>query len=195
MKKFQPYFNKSKSFLINALIVVPVLALAYTYWPVALTEIEYRRLDPDRAWEPVDRSFGLVIPALGINERVIPGVDPFVYTEYMRALDQGVAHAEGSHLPGEDKTVYLFSHSSDNPFSITRYNTAFYLLPRLEEGERIYIYYQDEEFVYQVVNQEVVGPDAVEYLTQLDSNQLILQTCTPIGTSINRLLVFAEPVT
>ena len=38
-----------------------------------------------------------------------------------------------------------------------------------------------------------IGYD-VSYLIETKKTQLILQTCTPIGTSLKRLLVFADPV-
>lgn len=185
---------KWRSLLTNLLLIIPVVALGYTYWPVIFTEYNYRTQGELRDWQPVDSTFSIVIPKLGINELVIADVDPFNYSDYMKALEQGVAQASGSYTPDIGKTTYLFAHSSDNPFSITRYNTSFYLLSRLAPGDKIYLYYQGQEYVYQMDSNQVVSPNQVEYLTKLNEHQLILQTCTPIGTALNRLLVFASPV-
>ena len=51
-----------------------------------------------------------------------------------------------------------------------------------------------ERYKYKVTERKEVSPTAVSYLVNHTENQLILQTCTPIGTSLNRLLVFATPV-
>lgn len=178
----------------NLLIVGSLVALAYTYYPVILSEWRYRTLPADWQAENVDESFSIVIPKLGISEQVFENVDPFDRDRYLPVLEQGVAHASGSATPDQSGTTYLFAHSSDNPLAITRYNTAFYLLDRLKQGDLIKIYYQAQVHEYRVREVGVVRPSQVEFLTQATADQLILQTCTPIGTAINRLLVFADRV-
>ena len=179
----------------NVLIAVSIISTLYIFLPVWLQEFAYR-IDAisQQSSEPKSNEFGIVIDKLGINEVVTANVDPFNKKEYMPVLQQGIAHASNTALPDQEGNVYLFSHSSDNPFSITRYNTSFYLLDKLKPGDEIKIYYQQHEHLYRVRETSVVKPHQVEALSQETQNQLTLQTCTPAGTATNRLLVFADPV-
>jgi len=184
-----------KKLLSWFLIIFPLVSTLYIYYPILKTELNYRvNAGRQVVLAPKSHEFGVVIPSLGVNELVIPNVDAFNKAEYMQALYKGVAHAKNSVPPDQDGTTYLFAHSSDNPFSITRYNTSFYLLPKLAVGDEILLYYQNKEYTYRVSHLEVVKPYQVKALTESTENQLILQTCTPVGTSLNRLLVFAEPI-
>ena len=179
----------------NILIVTALTSSLYIYWPILRLEWQFRsQIGVAQAIEPKSSEFGIVIPKLGINEKVAANVNPFDKSEYLPILNDSIAHASGSALPDENGNTYLFAHSSDNPFTITRYNTAFYLLEKLETGDEISLYYEGEEVKYVVREMAVVKPWEVEALTKENRNQLTLQTCTPIGTAINRLLVFADPV-
>lgn len=178
----------------NFLIVFSISLLGYIYWPLLIQEYTYRfasgLFDP----YPISENFSISIPKLSINEKVIANVNPFDPKDYQSVLKNSVAHAQNTSTPDHQGTVFLFAHSSDNPFSITRYNTAFYLLPKLEPNDIITITYQSQEFQYQVIDKKIVDPKAVEYLQTQSTNQLILQTCYPPGTSFKRLLVFATPI-
>jgi sortase A len=178
----------------NLLIAISLLSLGYIYWPILKLELVYLLRGQSTISQPVSKDFGIVIDKLGINQSVTKNVDPFDKSAYLPALARGVAHAAGTGLPDQPGSIYLFAHSSDNPFSITRYNTAFYLLDRLTVGDEIKIFYEGRLFRYRVSTSKVVKPWQVEALTEIQSDQLILQTCTPIGTSLNRLLVFATPI-
>jgi LPXTG-site transpeptidase (sortase) family protein len=50
-----------------------------------------------------------------------------------------------------------------------------------------------KNYNYVVYDKKVVEPWQVSYITESKKTQLIVQTCTPIGTSLYRLLVFADP--
>ena len=185
-----------KKHLANFLIVLPIVSTLYIYFPILKTEFSYRyQSQTSEQQNPISADFGIIIPKLGINETVIKDVDPFNKLEYMNALTKGVAHAKNTSTPDKNGTTYLFSHSSDNPFSITRYNTAFYLLPKLETNDEIIVYQDGKEYTYLVTEKKIVKPWEVDALTESTKDQLILQTCTPVGTSVNRLLVFAKPTT
>jgi LPXTG-site transpeptidase (sortase) family protein len=184
--------NLSKTFG-NSLITISLISLAYIYYPILLAEYNFRFGPKVQASAPTSE-FSIVIPKLNISETVFANTDPFNQEEYSQILTQGVAHAKNTSLPGQSGNVFLFAHSSDNPFSITRYNTAFYLLPKLAPGDEISLYYNTQEYKYRVREAQTVKPWQAEALTTDTRNQLTLQTCTPVGTSINRLLVFADPI-
>lgn len=139
--------------------------------------------------------FSIAIPKIAAVAPVIENVDPLNKSEYLRALKEGVAHAKGSSLPGEEGNVYIFAHSTDAFYNVGKYNAVFYLLGKLSKGDEIYIYYQGAKIKYLVEQIKVVSPSDVQYLTgNTDENTLTLQTCYPPGTTIDRLIVIAKQV-
>lgn len=144
--------------------------------------------------EPVDRKFGIVIDKIGANAKVIPDVDPYNSRIYQVALTRGVAHAKGTGLPGQAGNIFLFSHSSVNFYEASRYNSVFYLLTKLEEGDGIELWYNGTKYDYVVMKKTVVPPTSVEYLKPLEPGRetVTLMTCWPPGTTYKRLLVIAE---
>lgn len=144
---------------------------------------------------PIDQEFGLVIPKIGVNAKIIPRVDPTKPGEYLPALLQGIAHASTSFLPDEDGTVYLFSHSTNYDWFVQDLNAVFYLLKNLEEKDQIVLLYKQKTYVYTITEKRVVAPSAISYLVpQTGTKKLILQTCWPPGSTTQRLLLFADLV-
>lgn len=144
---------------------------------------------------PKNAQFSVVIPKIGANSNIIENVDPSNEDEYLRALQEGVAHAKGTSFPGLGGTTYLFAHSADNFWNVGQYNAIFYLLNKLEQNDEINIYFQGIRYKYLVEKTEIVDPEQVEFITSTrgQGEELILQTCYPPGTTWKRLLVFAKP--
>jgi len=144
---------------------------------------------------PQDPNFSVVIPAIGANSRIIKNVDPGNETEYLTALQKGVAHAAGTAFPGEGGHIFLFAHSTDYIWNVGTYNAVFYLLYKVKLSDEIDIFYKGQRYVYQVIDKKIVDPSQVEYLTRKTNKEfLTLQTCWPPGTALKRLLVFATRV-
>ena len=143
----------------------------------------------------VDPAFAIVIPKIGAAENILANVDAGNKTEYMDALQKGVAHAKGTYFPGQGRKIYLFSHSTDSPLNIERYNAVFYLLKKLETNDKIIIFFSSKKYVYEVIEKHVVKANDASWLTtDTQSETLVLQTCDPPGTNWNRLIVIAKPV-
>jgi len=140
-----------------------------------------------------DLEFGIVIPKIRANASIIADVDSSNPDVYQRALTQGIAHASGTHFPGEGGNIFLFSHSSVNFFEASRYNSIFYLLGKLEDGDDIYIYRDGVRHTYSVYEKKTVSADEVDYMYDSDGEILTLMTCWPAGTSYKRLIVRAKP--
>ena len=69
----------------------------------------------------VDKDFGLYIPKIKANARVIANVDPYIEDEYINALRHGVAHASGTSFPNQSGNVFLFAHSAVNFYEQNKY--------------------------------------------------------------------------
>ena len=186
-------------FSLSALSIVVIFL---TFWPVLKEEFGYvarqagSQLSLHKSSEqisPVDAEFGIVIPKLGANARIIPDVDPYTESVYQTALSKGVAHARGTVYPGDVGNVFLFAHSSVDFYEALRFNSVFYLISKLEKGDEVLLYYKSQKYSYKVTDKRLVESSAVEYLSrETQKKVLTMMTCWPPGTNLKRLIVIAE---
>lgn len=156
--------------------------------------------DLDLAVSPPDTR--IIIPRINQNVPVVTvQTDAIVKHDWDRleqeiqeALRDGIVHYPGTATPGEVGNVVLTGHSSYFPWDPGRFKDVFALLHDVQVGDKIYIYHNQERFAYEVSNTEVVLPNQVEVLTQAGDDRLTLITCTPVGTNLKRLIVFAQPI-
>ncbi len=194
--KLKPKIPKLLIILGLVLVFAAITILVFTFYPVAKTETEYLIKGPEsisHEIKPIDQAFGIVIPKIRASSKVVPDVNPYNDKEYQWALTKGVAHARGTSFPGQAGNVFIFSHSSANFYEATRYNSVFYLLSKLEKGDKIDLYYKGEKFTYKVTEKVVADPKDLSYLTKKTSKKMVtLMTCWPPGTTYKRLLVIGE---
>jgi LPXTG-site transpeptidase (sortase) family protein len=185
--------------LIDTGIVLIVSSLVLSiliFLPTAKVEINYalnKPKTPAGQIVPISKSFGIVIPKIGANAKVIAGVDPYNSRIYQVALTHGVAHAKGTALPDQIGNMFLFSHSSVNLLEANKYNSVFFLLSELKQNDEIDIYYNSQEYKYKVIETKIVDAKDISYLNpNSDVKTLTLMTCWPPGTTLRRLLVIAK---
>ena len=137
----------------------------------------------------------LLIPKLNVDVPINFGVS---LNEVMSAMNHGVAHyriAGASAYPGEIGNFVITGHSAGDIYSSNQYKYIFSGLERLEDGDLIYVNYNSVRYTYRVIKKEIVDPSNVAALViDTDKPLLTLVTCTPLGTSRNRLLVIAEQI-
>ncbi len=145
---------------------------------------------------PVNKEFSIVIEKIGVNVPIVAEVSINDEREYIKALKSGVAHAAVSEYPSQDPgNVYLFAHASLNFITLGKYSTVFNLLRKLEVGDRIHVFYQGKDYMYETLANEVVkGWNTYPITRPVIEPTLTLQTCDPPGTTINRLVVTAKLV-
>ncbi len=138
------------------------------------------------------KDFGLYIPSIYLNEPIIANVDANNKKNYQQALKQGIAHAAGTPLPGNSGLGYYFAHSSSAGL-ISAKSAVFYLLGKLKAGDLVYIWHNNQKFTYQVTQTQITPANQTDFLTaHYEQETIVLQTCWPIGTNHQRLLVFAQ---
>jgi LPXTG-site transpeptidase (sortase) family protein len=205
--------QKSRIFWAGiVLVAMSALLLLLTFFPVVKEEATYlfsakdkntismtreeasaENISPSDVIYPMDENFGLVIPKISANAKVIDNVDWQNSKEYQVALTKGVAHAKGTSYPGEEGNVFIFSHSGGDFYEASRYNAVFYLLNKMEKGDEIDAYYQGKKITYLVSETKIIGADEVKYLDGTPGQKtLTLMTCWPAGTDWKRLIVIAE---
>lgn len=139
----------------------------------------------------------LIIPKINVDVPVNYMAKPD-YDSQMKAMETGVAYfgiPGASSLPGQVGNTVISGHSSNDVIDQGSYKFIFARLDHMEKGDTIFLNYQSKRYTYTVTNKEVVKPTEVNKLVyQTTKPILTLITCTPIGTSLNRLLVTAEQV-
>jgi sortase A len=208
-------FLRVISYLSLFLLALAVLLAAIIFYPVAKEELKYLLLPKEmslpvstrqellkkqeenpmvKALVPVNEDFGIVIPKISANVKVIPEVDSQDPAAFKWALTRGVAHVQGTALPSRSGNTVIFSHSSANFWEASRYNAIFYLLSNLETGDSIYLFYQGEKYHYLVAEKKKVKPEEVSLLEKnTPEKTLTLIAGWPPGTILNRLVIIAKP--
>ncbi len=144
----------------------------------------------------LDDTFGIYIPKIKTNAKVIPNVNPFDKLDYEKALENGIAHAKGTAFPNQNGNVFLFAHSAVNFYEQRKYNIYFYLLNELNPGDPIYISYQNKMYNYTVLDTKIVEANETKYMGKyLDQDTLTLMSCWPSGTNWKRFIVTATRTT
>jgi len=187
-------------------LLIGLIIFGGIFYPVIFQELAYRFSPPNSGAvvsigkevkpniiHPVDEKFGIVIPKIGANSKVIAHVSAYNEKEYQVALTKGVAQARDTAYPGEYGNTFIFAHSAANWYEANRYNAIFYLLTKLEKKDIIYLFYKGQKYVYTVSAKKLVDSNALDYLKQDHTKKtLTLMTCWPPGTTLKRLIVTAE---
>lgn len=109
------------------------------------------------------------------------------------ALREGVVHYPYTANPDQFGNVFITGHSSYYPWDEGQYKEIFALLHKLEVGDDYFITYKGKKYTYRVTEVFEIKPDDVSVLEQpVDKKISTLMTCTPIGTTLKRLIVRAE---
>ncbi len=140
----------------------------------------------------------VIIPKLSINVPIIWDAVASDQTSLNHAMDQGAAwfNVVGANSrPGQNGNSVYSAHSSNDWTDQGNYKFAFAPLVKTKEGDMIYINYQGTRYAYTVTHTKTVQPTDVAALNEgTDKPYITLITCVPLGTALNRLLVFADQV-
>ncbi len=145
----------------------------------------------------------LIIPKLGKNIPIVrPSMDGLMQENWKKfeddiqsALKGGVVHYPGSARPGQAGNFFVTGHSSYYPWDDGSYKDVFARLKDLLPGDTYSVYYGGDKHTYRITSKKEVKPSDVSVLDQpTDQRIATLMTCTPIGTTLRRLIVMAEEI-
>ena len=202
----------------NLLFSLGIGTIIFTYIPILYSEVHYslflkgkdlsdhqqvieekveRPTIPDSEnilpLQPANPDFSIMINKIAINAPIVQDVTTIKQSSYLAALREGVAHAQGTALPGEAGNMFLFAHSSLNFWELGPYATVFNLLNKLEKGDTVIVYYKGSPYLYKVSEIDIVsGWNTEPFYNEYDKPVLTMITCDPVGTTINRRVVTAE---
>jgi LPXTG-site transpeptidase (sortase) family protein len=144
----------------------------------------------------------ILIPRIGKN---IPLVDVNhdmdaspgkMHEVFMEELRKWVVRYPDTAKPGEVGNVFIFGHSSNFPWVKSEYNDVFALLDTLKDGDEVILFYNQKKYTYKITDRAIVKPGDVKVLNSRDhtKKELSLMTCWPVGTVLERIILFAELV-
>lgn len=125
----------------------------------------------------------IVIPDIALDEPILGGNSIGVIS------GGGTWHRPKSKSPLENGNTVIVGHRFFGSNASTFYN-----LDKLQPGQKIAVYWDGREVLYEVVETKVVDPSATEIEEPTDYKRLTLYTCTPIWTAKNRLVIIAKPI-
>lgn len=157
-------------------------------------------LDPTLTIATHDSPY-LMIPKLNVEVPISFGSATDVASMNV-AMGNGVANfsiAGASAKPGEVGNFVVSGHSAGNVYQNTNYKFIFSGLPRMVEGDLIYVDYEGKRYVYKMIGHTIVDPKDVKSLVRIaqehpDKPLISLLTCYPLGTSRQRYIVYAEQI-
>jgi LPXTG-site transpeptidase (sortase) family protein len=145
----------------------------------------------------------IIVPRLGLN---IPLVTPSyssllkedwegVEADIQNALKHGVVHYPGTARPGQAGNFFVTGHSSYYPWADGAFKTVFARLHELNVGDEYWVYYGGDKHRYIIQGKKEVKPSNVDVLDQPTNRRIAtLMTCTPVGTTLRRLIITAQEV-
>jgi sortase A len=146
--------------------------------------------DPEEAEAPASGGEGgvmtLSVPKLDIEDLAIPEG-----STQKELDDEGIIHMAGSGVPWrEGSNTFIVGHALG--FMQTEVPYVFYELDEMDPGDEIFITDpRGNEYTFRVYDRMVVRPEDywVTYPSTNDETTVSLQSCTPIPTFENRLVV------
>ena len=135
----------------------------------------------------------LSLPIINVKAPITWGVTNSP-DEVANGLSKGLIQIKGTALPGEVGNVFVTGHSSNYPWAKGSYNNVFALLNKVVVGDMVQLKYQNVDYLYKIKEIKVVEPTDISVLESKKESVLTLMTCTPVGTSLRRLIVVANQV-
>ncbi len=186
---------------LNNLLSLLIIALGlYISFSPFLPEIAYRLRDKSAdasapysgelakeegssSTAPTPSDNRIVIPSIQLNEPIFEGGGIGVIR------DGGTWRRPGTSEPTKIGNTVIIGHR----FYGNNIST-FYHFDKVLVGQKLAIYWEGKELLYEVAETKVVETTAVEIEAPTSDRRLTLYTCTPIWTAKQRLVVVAKPV-
>ena len=135
------------------------------------------QVDSSKLSDPPEENT-LLVPSIALDVPVVEGADISVL-----GVGGSWRRPKTSTPDKGGNTVIIghrFSYSSE---------AAFYNLDKIDVGERFAIWWNRQEYIYEVFDKSVVPASAIEIEADTADPIATLYTCTPIWTATNRLVI------
>ncbi len=141
----------------------------------------------------VDKPDSVEIPKIEITAPLV-FIDTDEKNAFDEALKNGVVHYYKSALPGEAGNSIILGHSAPSGWPKRYYEWVFSRLNELAEGDDIFVYYKNREYVYKVTNKYFLKPGEDVPNSNLTNSERVISliSCWPPGQNIKRIVVQGE---
>jgi len=188
--------KQAKYFIVLGIIFILISLGFLVYYFIDLPPLLTYDITEKVVIEPKieETNWQIDIPKIGITAPILINIDGNDEVSYQRALEQGVAHLKGTSIPGNIGTIFIFGHSSNSIFSPGDYKYIFAKLEDIQINDEIIIESNIKRYVYQVYEKKIINPTDVQVTQTVKEGRetLTLMTCTPVGTSLQRLIIIAD---
>ena len=200
--KLNPKFAKVLKFLVLAILVYLILAPVLpeiTYQSRNILGIKYKEeivfLEENEEEEEIGRRENrfedfdmtgnrLIIPTIGVYIPIVEGKDESV-------LYRGAWRRPNSSTPDLGGNTVITGHRFHY---IPPNNKTFYNLNKLQKEAKVFVFWNNKQYLYEVYESFIVKPEQTEIEGPLSGNILTLYTCHPLWTADKRLVVRAKLV-
>ena len=136
--------------------------------------------------------YEIAIPKIAIKAPILLNVPAEDETAYLKALEGGVAHYNGTAVPGQTGNSVIFAHSGYYKNKPGDYKEIFRHLDQLRPGDDILTTIAGKKLNYKVTKSTIVAADDLSVIEPVEGeSRLTLLTCWPPGTLDKRFVVTA----
>ncbi len=136
----------------------------------------------------------LMIPSIKVDAPIVMNEPSYTEWKVQVALRKGVVHFGTTAQPGQKGNMVIVGHSSGQLWAPGNYKFVFTLLNKMRTGDFIFLDYNGSRYIYRMTSSEVIDPTNFAVIQPTDDPELTLITCTPVGTSKNRLVIHAKQI-
>ena len=187
------YYDPGQSYFANLSRQMGNLELSgqYSYDPITKTQ---REVIINKDYR---NDMYITIESVGIKDiKISSNVESSNEAVYNRYLKDGVAHFQGTPLPGDGGNSFIYGHSAVESF-FSRHRdlpeTIFSRLNDIDIGQKVVVNKDDKVLEYTVRNKKIVEPEDFTILQPIQNKETVtLMTCWPLGLGTKRLIVVAE---
>lgn len=145
----------------------------------------------------------LLIPKLNLRAPIVTlPTDSLIREDWKQleediqhGLEGGVVHYPGTAEPGQAGNFFVTGHSSYFPWAAGNYKSVFARLGELNVGDEYWVYHGGDKYRYVIESKKEIVPSDVAVLDQPIGKRIsTLMTCTPVGTTLRRLILTSVEV-
>lgn len=168
---------------INVFVIVSPLIPGIVYWYKNQFNKQQKQELTQQVQKPDPQYSGpnkLVIPRIFADHPILEGPN-------IKTADKGLWHLPWSSTPDKGGNTVIAGHR----FLYVRQPDTFYNLDKMEVGDELALYWNNERYTYKVSEVKTVSPREKSVEAPAGDNRVTLYTCTPLWTARNRLVVVA----
>jgi len=134
--------------------------------------------------------YTVTIPKLNIINLKVSFADLYNEKKALETLRAGLGHYMNP--PGDGKKIVIFGHSSGYYWDSSAYKHVLRQIHTLQNGDMIYVNYQEKGYVYQIFSQQIIAASGMANILQSNGyEEIALYTCWPLDSIRQRYVVHA----